>query len=152
MKRVKIELKRADIYKQVRMETEYVGAKSPDDADLYQRIVLQEENYDILDSWWEDGIYGIVNAMSHYICDEEPTEPETTADDDINFVLGMPDNWGGKGNLLNKLSASYVVNYLAAKWMSRAKMMEEVQNYTLETAVAMGNVKKELKLRKRPGM
>jgi len=161
-KNVNIRLKKADIYGKVQMGTEYAGSKDPADAELYKNIVLQDENFEMLDEWWEDGLYSIIVTLSHYLTSTSGSADAAAVDEfgrnieqesyDIDFVLVMPDNWKEIGNNIDKLIQTYMTNYLLAKWMIEVKQTDMAGIYTADAAQNIKDIKRSLTARKRPNM
>lgn len=116
MQEYTINVTKSNIYNEVSKLTHYTGAKATEDNGAYERVALTEAEMEMIDTYIEDAIVGIEEAM------DESHKSTSETGGQISITLSLSNAWKTEnGEPLTRSTEKYITNVCAAGWFGLAK-------------------------------
>jgi len=121
---VDISVSRADVVKEIKRGTSYIGTKR-DGAVGYNIIRATDIDDTALDKFWKDARADITDAFHEYLVKEEDG-------DDIVFTIQLPDNWNPAFEATLAIDVrSYMINCMTSQWLTYSNSLDDAKRYAL---------------------
>ncbi|MGN1228651.1 MAG: hypothetical protein ACI4T5_03240 [Prevotella sp.] len=142
MIKTEILINEESMLKEVRRLTSYAGAKTADDEGAYDRKSATKQDADMLQLWWREALTKLQDVLKPFVT-------SVVNDDTVKIELAMSSSWDATlAESLNMSAGSYVVNYVAGKWL---EMTEGKQNdYNVEALSLLNDVLSKIYYKKKP--
>lgn len=155
MEQVKLTVRKAYVFDEVRKASEYIGKKlvTPQDPDAYARLSLTDADNLMLERLWQEGCQMGIQSLKRYLSSVNDFVTKGNTSDlskNLEVTLDMPDNFDV--NLVPGIESSlssYIVTTMLAKWCLVANR-PDAQAYMELSNVSLQDINKKLFKRNRP--
>ncbi len=132
------------VYDEVAKTTEYTGDKMTGDETAYERIMLTDEDTEMINRFWNECKTIICNNLKKVLISE------TEAEGEYLLVLGLSASFDKSltESMERSLFSFFVMN-IAAKWYTFANK-GEATGYATEAATYIDDIKRKAFHKKRP--
>lgn len=140
--RVTLTINKKSVYEEVGKAASYVGAKM--DADTYDRMMVTDENEELLDSFWEEAKTTALNSLKEWLAEGK--------EDAGNFTVALELPPSFRLELKEAMQSglfSFFVQTIVAKWFMITNK-EEAGAYATAASGFIEQVHKAMYERKRP--
>lgn len=134
MQSVKIDIKRAGVYSEVRKTSAYIGSKIPteDGGTLYDNVAAVSENEEMLERFLVEAYDNVAEVSKDYI------SSLTKGDTNLTLTYAMPNGYNVAFNaVLQGKIYSYMVNYVLAMWLMQCNYPKDVAAVYKQDCVAI---------------
>lgn len=137
----KIIINKNEALREIRRLTSYSGAKTPGDEGAYERKSATKSDDEMLEMWLREALSKLEDIL-------KPFTTNTTFNDNITIELCMSSSWDETlSEGIGRTAFSYVVNYVADKWL---EMTGSKESYMDEALRLLTDLNSKIYYRKKP--
>lgn len=139
-----IKLNKNDVYEEVAKTTSYTGHKKQDDEKAYDRIFTTDEDFNMLERFWNESKNTVCNGLKKFLVNEEDTK------DEYSITLNMSSSFDEiLFESMKRSMYSYFVMNIIAKWFSISNK-PETEEYMTYASANLDDVMRKAFYKKKP--